>query len=136
MNANKSFALLFECENCKKRFPVTGDQAPNSLTHKKEFKVNEQSIFLTYYDCPHCGKRHFVQIDDATSLEELKSVTEQFIKLAAKRQNNKKIYKKQSDDFKKARQHLADYRMNLMKEFTGKTAISEIGIEYVLRFSI
>jgi len=136
MNANKPFNLLFQCEDCKKYFPVTGDKAPNSLTHKKEFKVNGQSIFLTYYDCPHCGKRHFVQIDDATSLEELKNVTNQFIKLTAMRKNGKKIYKKQSDDFKKARQHLSDYRTNLMKEFTGKTAFDVTGISYVLRFSI
>ena len=128
--------FFFECENCKKRFPVTGDQAPNSLTHKREFKVNEQSIFLTYYDCPNCGKRHFVQIDDATSLEELKSVTSEFIKLTAMRKKNKKIPKKQSDKFKKARQHLSDYRMNLMKEFTGKVIYDVTGIEYELRFSI
>ena len=136
MNTKTPFALSFECENCKKRFPVTNDQAPNSLTHKREFKVNEQSIFLTYYDCPNCGKRHFVQIDDAASLEELKSVTAQFVRLTALKKKGKKIYKKQSEDFKKARQHLSDYRINLMKEFTGKTAIDVTGIEYTLRFSI
>ena len=52
------------------------------------------------------------------------------------RQKGKNISKKQSDKFKKSRQHLSDYRMNLMKEFTGKTAIDVTGIEYTLRFSI
>lgn len=130
------FKLMFECENCKKRFPVGQDQAPNSLTHKKEFISNGQSIFLTYYDCPHCGKRHFVQIDDASSLQELVRVTNEFKSLMAKRQKGKNISQKQTDKFKKSRQHLSDYRMNLMKEFTGKLAVDATGVEYVLRFSV
>lgn len=128
--------LMFECEDCKQKFPVTQDQAPNSLTHKKEFKVNGQSIFLTYYDCPHCGRRHFVQIDDESSLQELVRVKNEFIRLATKRQKGKSIPKKQSEKFKKSRQHLSDYRTNLMKEFTGKVAIDETGTEYTLRFSV
>lgn len=130
------FNLIFECEDCKKKFPVTQDQAPNSLTHKKEFVSNGQSIFLTYYDCPHCGKRHFVQIDDTSSLQELVRVTNEFKSLMIKRQRGKTVSKKQSDKFKKSRQHLSDYRMNLMKQFTGKLATDETGAEYVLRFNI
>lgn len=130
------FNLIFECKDCKKKFPVTQDQAPNSLTHKKEFTSNGQSIFLTYYDCPHCGKRHFVQIDDTSSLQELVRVTNEFKSLMVKRQKGKTISKKQSDKFKKSRQHLSDYRMNLMKQFTGKLATDETGAEYVLRFNI
>lgn len=132
----EQFKLMFECEECKKKFPVTQDQAPNSLTHKKEFKSNGQSIFLTYYDCPHCGKRHFVQIDDASSLQELVRVTNEFKSIMVKRQKGKTISKKQSDKFKKSRQHLSDYRMNLMKEFTGKSAIDDAGAVYILRFSV
>lgn len=128
--------LMFECEDCKQKFPVTQDQAPNSLTHKKEYKSNGQSIFLTYYDCPNCGRRHFVQIDDVSSLQELVRVTNEFKSLAIKRQKGKIISKKQSDKFKKSRQHLSDYRINLMKEFTGKIAADETGAEYTLRFSI
>lgn len=132
----EQFKLMFECEDCKQKFPVTQDQASNSLTHKKEYKSNGQSIFLTYYDCPHCSRRHFVQIDDANSLQELVRVTNEFKSFMIKRQKGKTISKKQSDKFKKSRQHLSDYRMNLMKEFTGKIAADETGAEYILRFSI
>lgn len=132
----EQFKLMLECEDCKQKFPVTQDQASNSLTHKKEYKSNGQSIFLTYYDCPHCGRRHFVQIDDASSLQELVRVTNEFKSLAIKCQKDKTISKKQSDKFKKSRQHLSDYRMNLMKEFTGKIAVDETGVEYTLRFSV
>ncbi len=132
----EQFKLMFECEDCKKKFPVTQDQAPNSLTHKKEFISNGQSIFLTYYDCPHCGRRHFVQIDDNSSLQELVRVTNEFKSLMVKRQKGKTVSKKQSDKFKKSRQHLSEYRANLMKEFTGKVAVDAAGVEYILRFSV
>lgn len=128
--------LMLECESCKQKFPVSQDKAPNSLTHKKEFKTeNGQSIFLTYYDCPHCGRRHFVQIDDANSLQELVRVTNEFKSLAVKRQKGKTISKKQSDKFKKARQHLSDYRSNLRKKYTNKAVADTDGIRYILRFS-
>ena len=131
----EQFKLMFECKDCKKKFPVIQDQAPNSLSHKKEFISDGQMIFLTYYECPYCGKRHFVQIDDSNSLQELAKVTNEFKSLMIKRQTGKTISKKQSDKFKKSRQHLSDYRMNLMKQFTGKLATDETGKEYVLRFN-
>lgn len=133
----EQFKLMFECEDCKQKFPVTQDQASNSLTHKKEYKSNGQSIFLTYYDCPHCGKRHFVQIDDANSLQELVRVTNEFKSLAIKLQKGKSIPQKQSAKFKKARQHLSDYRMNLMKQYTDKLIHdNETDSDFVLRFSV
>jgi hypothetical protein len=131
------FNLMFECENCKKRFPVSSEQAPNSLTHKKEYKINGQSIFLTYYDCPDCGRRHFVQIDDQTSLNKLREVKKMFITFSVARQKDKEIPKKQQAKFKKTRQDLSDYRMKLMKEFTDKSIYDEeTESDIVLRFSI
>lgn len=136
MLENSSFELMVECEDCKKRFPVSSNAAANSITHKKEFKVNGQSIFLTYYDCPHCSRRHFVQIDDVNSMQELARITTEFAKLNAMMKKGKRISKKQSERFKKSRQHLADYRKNLMKEYTGKVVIDVTGIPYTLRFSV
>ena len=136
MSESKGLTLLVECEACKKKFSISAEAAPNNLTNKKEFKVNGQSIFLTYYDCPHCGKRHFVQIDDASSLQELVRVTNEFRSLMVKRQKGKSISRKQSEQFKKSRQHLSDYRMSLMREFTGKTIYDETGANYELRFSL
>lgn len=128
---------MFECENCKLRFSVTEDQTANSLIHKKEYKLNGQSIFLTYYDCPKCGRRHYVQIDDAVSLNKLKEVSKQFVKLAIAKKKDKEIPQKQSAKFKKARQNLSDYRMKLMKEYTGKLLHdNETDSDFILRFSV
>lgn len=137
MTDSKTFNLLFECEDCKKRFSVSSEQAPNSLTHKKKFIVNGQSIFLTYYDCPHCGKRHFVQIDDEKSLFDLREVKKMFVKLSVAKLKDKEISQKQLAKFKKARQYLSDYRIKLMKEYTGKSIHNdETDCDFVLRFSI
>lgn len=131
------FNLVVQCEVCKQRFPVSREHAPNSLTHKKEYKVNGKSIYLTYYDCPHCGKRHFVQIDDENSMKMLEDTKKQFIKLSVKRRKGKTISKRQSEKFKKSRQHLSEYRTNLMKDFTGKFIVdNETGAEIELRFSV
>ena len=137
MSEKQPFIMMFQCEECKNNFPISTEQAPNSLTHKKEFKINGQSIFLTYYDCPECSKRHFVQIDDEKSLQMLMKNKNEFIKLSVMRNKGKRISKKQSENFKKSRQNLAEYRMNLMKQFTGNVICDdETGMETELRFSV
>jgi len=133
----ETMLLLVECEDCKTKFSISASEAANAVTHKKEFNVNGQSIFLTYYDCPKCGRRHYVQIDDAVSLNKLKEVSRQFVKLAVAKKKGKDIPQKQSAKFKKARQHLSDYRMKLMKEYTGKLVHdNETDSDFMLRFSV
>ena len=133
----ETMSLLVECEDCKEKFRITSSNAANAVTHKKEFNVNGQSIFLTYYDCPKCGRRHFVQVDDATSLNKLKEVSRQFVRLSVLRKKDKTIPQKQSAKFAKARQHLTDYRMDLMKQFTGTVITDhETGEDFELRFSV
>ena len=133
----ETMSLLVECEGCHEKFSVASGEAGQNVTHKREFVVDGQSIFLTYYDCPKCGRRHYVQIDDATSLNKLKEVSRQFVKLAVLKKKDKEIPQKQSAKFKKARQNLSDYRMNLMKEYTGKLLHdNETDSDFVLRFSV
>ena len=133
----ETMSLLVECEDCHEKFRVTSGEAVQAVTHKREFVVDGQSIFLTYYDCPKCGRRHYVQIDDATSLNKLREVSRQFVKLAALKKKGKEIPQKQSEKFKKARQNLSDYRMNLMKEYTGKLLHdNETDSDFELRFSV
>ena len=133
----EAMSLLVECEDCHEKFSVTSGEAIQSVTHKREFVVDGRSIFLTYYDCPKCGRRHYVQIDDATSLNKLKEVSRQFVKLAVLKKKDKEIPQKQLDKFKKNRKHLADYRMGLMKTFTGKSLHDdETDVDFILRFNV
>lgn len=134
---NETMSLLAECEDCKAKFKITSGEAAGVLSHKKEFKVNGTSIFLTFYDCPYCGRSHYVQIDDAYSLNLLKDVSRQFVKLAVAKKKEKEIPQKQSAKFNKSRKHLSDYRMKLMKQYTGKLIHNdETDSDFVLRFSV
>lgn len=134
---NNNLQLMVECEKCKYKFAIGQEQAPNSITNKKEYKVKGQSIFLTYYDCPSCGRRHYVQIDDAESLRKLNEAKKLFVELAKKKKMGKEVSKKQLAKFDKARKDLSEYRTKLMKQFTDVEIFEEIKDEYVkLKFSV
>ena len=123
--------MFVECEDCKHIFEVCSD----NIVYKREFKVEGKSIFLTYYDCPSCGRRHFVQIDDVTSNRKYNEVRKMFIKLSVAKRKGEEIPEKQLEKFKKARIDLSSYRMNLMKEYTGKSIYDETEFIMELRFS-
>lgn len=131
MNVSGSLSILAECESCKSKFEVNGSVLKNGI-----YMVSDNQYFLTYYDCPSCNRRHFVQVDDIKSKQQLVGITVQFAKLTSARGRGKSISKKQAERFKKVRQHLSDYRTALMKELTGKSATDEAGTVYVLRFSV
>lgn len=136
MEENKgTMTITVGCERCKEQFKVnSGGQCQ---IKKKEYEIEGQSIFLTYYDCPKCGRRHHVQIDDATSLRMFNNVKRQFIVLSIAKKKDKEISKKQSAKFKKNRRDLSDYRMNLMKKYTNKEVYDHEDKSYfVLRFSV
>ena len=109
----------------------------NDVLTNKNFMKDGKSICLTYYDCPNCGERFFVQIDDKTSLAMLDSIKKTFIKLAYRKKCGKKISNKENTKFAEARANLSKYRTNLMKIYTDKTIYDEENHrEYVLRFFI
>lgn len=133
MSDKKEMALAVECEECKEKFSVTG----NDITHKREYRVKEQSIYLTYYDCPNCGRRHFVQIDDDKSLDMLDVNSKQFAHNAVIRTTGRKLRKKKVDEYKKSKRHLANYRIELMKQFTGVVLHDDdTESDFELRFSV
>ena len=133
MVSNENAKMMVECEDCKEKFTIDKD----NVTFKKEFKLNEQSIFITYYDCPRCGRRHYVQIDDSVSLEKLEEVQRQFVSLSVLRRRGKKVSKKRSDKFKESRMSLNEYRNALMKEYAGKLLHDdETDKDFKLRFSV
>lgn len=133
-NECKQATLLVECENCKQKFQI-GEQ--NAVTHKRKLVVEGEVIYLTYYDCPSCGRRHFVQIDNDKTLQQLNDVTSRFKSLSVKRIKDQQISRKQSARFEKARKHLANGRIELMKKYTGKLVHdNETDSDFELRFSV
>lgn len=77
-------STLAECEDCHKRFAINKDNVI-----QREFESNGQSILLTYYDCPDCGRRHFVQIDDKESGYKLQACKTQMTNLMVLRRKER-----------------------------------------------
>ena len=120
-----------KCKRCGESLEL------NNILQSKNFMKDGKSIRLTYFDCPKCGERCFVQIDDDTSLAMLDSVRKTFVKFAYRKKRGKKISQKENSKFTEARANLGVYRTNLMKAYTGKTIYDDgDGKEYTLRFFV
>lgn len=117
---NGAMKVMVKCEGCDNKFEVVSGESIGSIIHKKKFRCEEKSLYLTFFDCPKCGIRHFVQIDDKYSLNLLNDVSRQFVKLSSAKKKDKEIPQNQLAKFNKSRQHLSDYRNGLMKGYTGK----------------
>lgn len=131
-----SVSILAECRKCGARFEVSGT---SGTTHfRQEYKCEDgRSILLTYYDCPKCGMRHFVQVDDAASIRMLSEEATIFARIAIANSKGKKIPVKMQEKYKKKKGHLCRYRTKLMTELSGKT-VTEVstGQQVVLEFSV
>lgn len=129
--------LMVECENCLHKFSIGQGAEASDVQYKKKYVVNWQPVYLTYYDCPKCGRRHFVQIDNDYTLSLLYTVAKQFAKLSTMKKQDKAISQKQLDKFKRTQKYLADGRRNLMKKYTGASVHDEAtDSDFVLRFSV
>lgn len=132
MSSENTLRINAFCEECKERFEVNSQNL-----NKKEYDYLGKSIWVTYYDCPHCGRRHMVQVDDTKSKQMLVKVSIMFAQLTNAKRKGKMISKKSSDKFKKARSDLSSYRMALAKELNGRMAVDMEGFKSeVLRFSV
>lgn len=129
----KNVSLLAECRECHVKFNISHD----ILVYKKQYNVSDGVIYLTYYDCIRCGKRHYVQIDNDKTLELLKVNEGQFVHNAALRAKGKKLRKKKIDQYKDSQKYLTRYRKKLMEEYEGKQIYDgEKNSYFELKFSI
>lgn len=126
---------LFECETCGTKFYLGKNGV--EIKYGVPFKTRDgRSIFITYYDCPNCDRRHYVQVDDTRSNKMKKEASIMFKKLSKKRLDFKDIPKNQNEKFKKLNKKLEDYRYELKKEFNGQVIISDNGLEFEVHFSV
>lgn len=121
------------CQRCKEAFNVSEE----NLVYQKEFMYDGQSIFLTYFDCPKCGRRHFVQIDDQKSKELLERCKRDFVSLSiAKSKGHKVIKNDRKKKFNSERKYLSEFRNKLANEYSGRQVVDlETGNTFVLLFS-
>lgn len=123
-----------ECKNCKSIFTI----GPGNITFDKMYEdENGRSIFLTYFDCPDCQERHYVQVDNQQSREVKKKTQRMFAQLSVMRNKNKPIPRQQQNKFNKLRKNLNDRRFELMKQYDGSIVTdTETGDKIELNFTI
>lgn len=123
-----------ECKKCKSIFTI----CPGNITFDKIYKdENGRSILLTYFDCPDCQERHYVQVDNKYSREIKKKVQRMFVKFSVMRNKNIPIPKQQQNKFNKLRKNLNNRRLELMKQYDGSIVTdTETGDKIKLNFTI
>ena len=121
-----------ECKKCKSVFTI----GPSNITFDKMYEdENGRSIFLTYFDCPDCQERHYVQVDNQQSREVKKKTQRMFAQLSAMRNKNRQIPKQQRNKFNRLRKNLNDRRFELMKQYDGSIVTdTETGDKIKLNF--
>lgn len=128
----KPLTFYAECEDCHEKFSISKE-----CVFAREFKINKRSIYITYYDCPECSKRHFVQIDDEQSLKLLETVKKCFVCNTKIKTKGQKLKKCSINQYKMACKRLSDYRRELMKEYNNKILHDdERNLNFKLRFSV
>lgn len=120
------------CQKCKSSFDISEE----NLVYQKEYSYEGQSIFLTYFDCPKCNRRHFVQIDNQKSKELLERCKMDFARLSIAKSKGQVIKNNRKKKFDAERKYLSKFRNELAKEFSGRQVVDlETGNIFVLLFS-
>ncbi len=120
------------CQKCKSSFDISEE----NLVYQKEYSYEGQSIFLTYFDCPKCSRRHFVQIDNQKSKELLERCKMDFTRLSIAKSNGQVIKNNRKKKFDAERKYLSKFRNELAKEYSGRQVVDlETGNIFVLLFS-
>lgn len=123
-----------QCKSCGQKFMLTNRE----VEHEKQFKDKDgQTIFITYFDCPNCQDRHYVQIDNAETLKLKKKCLDMFASLAKIKIAKKPIPNQQRSKFDSSRKKLSDKRFELMKQYEDSMVTdTETGVEIHLKFTV
>lgn len=111
------YNISTECKKCKGSILVNAE-----TIQKREVECeNGKSIIITCFECPHCGERHIVQLDNDETNELLVKLTGKVARMARMKKNHMQMSKKEAAKVTKIRTDLADKRLELIKEFQGMT---------------
>lgn len=106
-------------------------------TFNVPFKAKDgQTILLTYFDCPGCGIRHYVQIDTKQTSELRKSVSMLWLRIAKQRKNGNTPPQGQRNKFDRQKKSLLSLRRRLMEQYEGSIVTNTLtGEELELHFT-
>lgn len=109
---NENMSVLVECEDCRSKFQIS-----NTNVKRREYQGKGGSIWLTYYDCQECGRRHYVLIDDVSTNHLLNEVKHGIAKKAVCKRKGQMLSKKQSAKLLRNNSDLDAARKHLMEDY-------------------
>ena len=112
-----------KCDNCDNLVNLSSDG--EILKHKVKHVCEGETIYLTYFDCPKCHKRFYVQIDNDSTLMKYKQCYSLMVKLSANRKQHKPVNHNKSGKFKDLRAKLSTERFELVRKYDGKMVCDE-----------
>ena len=126
--------VIITCKNCKALNNVS--QGFDVIHHKIPFTCKGDKIYLTYFDCKECGTRHFVQIDNDSTLDKYKKCYGYMVRLSLSKRNNKPIKQSSSNEFKNMRAKLGTERIELARKYHGMMVYNEQNVPYKFELTI
>lgn len=111
---------IIRCDLCKGEFRLERRHLKEEQVtlHKEGFAPHE--VTLTFLECPRCGKRYIVVIDDvktAAMADKLRAIATKQYKLAKAGKPSSELEKK----YKAAQWRLDFYRQNLAEKYYGSS---------------
>ena len=115
--------VKIKCSDCDSFIDLSVNS--NIIKHKVKHVCEGDIIYLTYFDCPICGKRFYVQIDNDSTIMKYKQCYSLMVKLFASKKQHKQINHNKSGKFKDLRAKLSAERFELAKKYDGKFVCDE-----------
>lgn len=114
---------IAECIECKQKFSIGSDNV-----FKKKYKTTKgNQLWITFYDCPECGRRHYVQIDNEQTNSLLSNLIKQIGIIARLKKAGKRIPMKKQRKYEITKRNLSVLRAQLMKQYQERDMLSEDG---------
>ena len=125
--------VKMKCSSCEKEVTV------GSYNIKKTMMVTTDGeyVWMTYFDCPHCSVRNFVQVDNDETNEMVEEESRLMVKALKQKKFGKTLTKKQSERRKQIEQDLAESRNKLMESVKGKVVTDcDTNKSYTVSFNV
>lgn len=128
--ADSNLAFMAECIDCKEKITITASELK-----KEEYRFEgKQSMWLTHYDCPKCGRIHYCQIDDVSTNALLIEASKILARVAKYKNKGQTIPKKLQSKYSKNSKDLTLFRNKLMKDYHNKWFEDSEGHSFKVEF--
>lgn len=125
--------VKMKCSSCEKEVTV------GSHNIKKHIMItsDHEHVWMTYFDCPHCSVRNFVQVDNDETNEMVEEESRLMVKALKQKKFGKTLTKKQSEKRKQIERDLAESRKKLMESVKDKVVIDcDTNESYTVSFNV